>query len=233
MKEHIEHNNTGEKIDILERAPSGYVKLSDIDLESIVYNLDPEKLRDFSEYISKSYLEQFGIEVEIVFVKEPQANKESAAIIETYLKLKQLQEGFKFEQLRLFKIIKDDDIHDGHYYISYDTKGIRDLDNIYADAIYYEAKNLECEYDVKNPFTGDVVRKNKTNLQSSLRHHLKISGGKNRWEIMVPVKDRGTEKSYLEVFQKPEDVSVENSCRELVKRSGSYVIEQLKIRNKK
>ena len=105
------------------------------------------------------------------------------------------------------------------------------MDDMYADALWKGAQGLECEYDVKSPFTGKFARKNKTEVQREMRHHLKTKGGSNGWEVMIPVGDMKPKK-YLEVFENPSDVSVENVCRELVRKAGAYVIEQMKMQEK-
>jgi hypothetical protein len=231
MKEQVENNNQNveNRITILEHAPPDCTKLLDDEVEHAVYDLQPEELKRFSDYISKSFFEQFGIEVEIAFVKEPPVSKKGAAIIEAYLKAKELPEGLKLEELRLFKIDKHDSIHDGHYYISYDTKGIKDLDRFYGDALLSGSKGLEAEYNKINPFTQEKIGTGKVDIQQHLRHHAQTSGGINRWEVEVPETDR-KRKGYLEVFEHPLDKSVENTCRELVKKAGAYIVEQLKAR---
>lgn len=231
MKGQIESNNQNieNKVTILEHAPPDCTKLLDDEVEHAVYDLSPEELKRFSDYISKSFLEQFGIEVEIAFVKEPPVNKKGIAIVEVYLKTKELLEGVKLENLRLFKISKDDAVHDGHYYISYDTKGKKDLDRLYGDAVWFGSKDLSAEYERINPLTGKNAGTGNVEIRQSLRHHLQTSGGINRWEIEVPERDR-KRKEYLEVFEHPSDISVENICRELVKKAGAYIVEQLKMR---
>jgi hypothetical protein len=231
MAEQIENNNQDieNKVAILEHAPPDCTKLLDDDVEYTVSNLPPEELKRFSDYISKSFLEQFGIEVEIEFVKKSPADKKGAAIVEAYLKAKELPEGVKLEELRLFRIDKHDSVHDGHYYISYDTKGISDLDGLYGDALVSGSKGLEADYDRMNPFTQEKVGTGKVDIQQHLRHHAQTSGGINRWEVEVPETDR-KRKGYLEVFEHPLDKSIENTCRELVKKAGAYIVEQLKMR---
>jgi hypothetical protein len=225
MEETLKDNNSEKEAPILERVPDGYTRLEDLDLESLVANLSPEKLNVFSDYVSKSFLEQFGVKVEVAFVKELSVDKDHRAIIKTYLKAKELPEGIELEKLRLFKIMKDDDIHDGHYYISYDTKGIADLDYIYGDAVWFGADGLELEYELGSKYTRG--KKIKLEVQRSLRHHLKQSGGTNRWEIEIPMKDM-RKKHYLEVFENPSNDIAENICRTIVKKAGAYVVEQLK-----
>ncbi|KKR91702.1 MAG: hypothetical protein UU95_C0021G0006 [Parcubacteria group bacterium GW2011_GWC2_42_12] len=228
MKEILDDNKKREEaITILESAPLGYTRLSDMRLEEMVA-LCPEKdLKRLSDYIFKSYFEQFGVEVEIAFVKEPPKDNDHAAHVKAYLKAKELPTEVKFEELRLFKISKDSDIHDGHYYISYDTKDIAGLDRIYGDAIWFGAKGLE--YEKENRYSG---RKIKLKVQDGLRHHGKQSGGANSWEIEIVAEDM-KKKNYLEVFENPSHNNAENICRELVKRAGAYVMEKLKMRSEK
>jgi len=224
--EDLEKNKQEKEIVILEHISSDYVQLLDSDIESEIYDLQPKDLKRFSDYISKSFFEQFGIEVEIEFVKETSTDKETVAIIKVHLKAKELPEGVRLEELRLFKISKDDDIHDGHYYISYDTKGKAELGGIYGDAVWLGAKGLKYEHE--NKYLG---RKTEFMVQNSLRHHLNQSGGKNCWEMEILTKDM-KRKGYLEVFENPSDNVAENTCRELVRRAGAYIVGQLKMRTK-
>jgi hypothetical protein len=230
MKEQIESNNQNieNKVTILEHAPRDCTKLLDDDVEYTVRRLPQEELKRLSDYISKSFFEQFGIEVEIAFVKETPVDMKDEVRIGAYLKAKELPEGVKLEELRLFRIDKHDSIHDGHYYISYDTKGISDLDGLYRDALLSGSKGLEAKYDKMNPLTQEKVGTGKVDIQKNLRHHVQTPGGINRWEVEVPETDRKRE-GYLEVFEHPLDKSVENTCRELVKRAGAYIVEQLKM----
>src|SRR3989344_7252075 len=122
-----------EEITILDRAPTDAIKLTDMHLEEIATLSNSETLKVFSDYVTKSFLEQFGVKVEVVFTKE--LNPAGESIIEAHLKASDLPQGVKLEDLRLFKISKDTDIHDGHYYISYDTTRLDNFDDVYADAI--------------------------------------------------------------------------------------------------